>query len=56
MTEATTDETLTLATLRAGQRLRGLVPGQTVTLIAIDPIDAVPSSPPSTLSTGSPTG
>lgn len=28
-----------LATLRAGQRLRGLVPGQTVTLIAIDPID-----------------
>ena len=40
MTEATTDETLTLATLRAGQRLRGLVPGQTVTLIAIDPIDA----------------
>ncbi|GAA1808226.1 helicase-related protein [Nostocoides veronense] len=40
MTEATTDTTLTLATLRAGQRLRGLVPGQTVTLIAIDPIDA----------------
>ena len=40
MTEATTDETLTLATLRTGQRLRGLVPGQTVTLIAIDPIDA----------------
>ncbi|MBM7500906.1 superfamily II DNA/RNA helicase [Brachybacterium muris] len=40
MTEATADETLTLATLRAGQRLRGLVPGQTVTLIAIDPIDA----------------
>ena len=40
MTEATTDATLTLATLRAGQRLRGLVPGQTVTLIAIDPIDA----------------
>ena len=38
MTEATTDATLTLATLRAGQRLRGLVPGQTVTLIAIDPI------------------
>lgn len=26
--------------LRTGQRLRGLVPGQTVTLIAIDPIDA----------------
>ena len=40
MTEATTDATLTLATLRTGQRLRGLVPGQTVTLIAIDPIDA----------------
>lgn len=40
MTDATTDATLTLATLRAGQRLRGLVPGQTVTLIAIDPIDA----------------
>ncbi|OKL52252.1 type III restriction endonuclease subunit R, partial [Bowdeniella nasicola] len=40
MTEATTDATLTLATLRVGQRLRGLVPGQTVTLIAIDPIDA----------------
>ena len=40
MTEATTGTTLTLATLRAGQRLRGLVPGQTVTLIAIDPIDA----------------
>ena len=40
MTEASTDATLKLATLRAGQRLRGLVPGQTVTLIAIDPIDA----------------
>ena len=40
MTDATTETTLTLATLRAGQRLRGLVPGQTVTLIAIDPIDA----------------
>ena len=40
MTEAATDEPLTLATLRAGQRLRGLVPSQTVTLIAIDPIDA----------------
>ena len=39
MTGAKSDETLTLATLRAGQRLRGLVPGQTVTLIAIDPID-----------------
>lgn len=35
-----TEPALTLATLRAGQRLRGLVPGQTVTLIAIDPIDA----------------
>lgn len=35
-----TDTVLTLVTLRAGQRLRGLVPGQTVTLIAIDPIDA----------------
>lgn len=35
-----TDTILTLATLRAGQRLRGLLPGQTVTLIAIDPIDA----------------
>ncbi|WP_144831481.1 helicase-related protein [Kocuria rhizophila] len=40
MTEATTDGALTLATLRAGQRLRGLVPGQSVILIAIDPIDA----------------
>jgi len=40
VTDATTETTLTLATLRAGQRLRGLVPGQTVTLIAIDPIDA----------------
>ncbi len=40
MTEAPTDATLTLATLRAGQRLRGLMPGKTVTLIAIDPIDA----------------
>ena len=39
MTGAKSDETLTLATLRAGQRLRGLVLGQTVTLIAIDPID-----------------
>lgn len=34
------DAILTLATLHVGQRLRGLVPGQTVTLIAIDPIDA----------------
>ena len=39
MTGAKSDETLTLATLRAGQRLRGLLLGQTVTLIAIDPID-----------------
>ncbi|MGO2091692.1 MAG: helicase-related protein [Microbacterium gubbeenense] len=31
---------LTLDTLRSGQRLRGLVPGQAVTLIAVDPIDA----------------
>lgn len=36
----TTETSVSLATLRAGQRLRGLVPGQTVTLIAIDPIDA----------------
>ncbi|WP_182050945.1 helicase-related protein [Changpingibacter yushuensis] len=35
-----TDRTLTLAALRTGQRVRGLVSGQTVTLIAIDPIDA----------------
>lgn len=35
-----TESTPTLAALRVGQRLRGLVPGQTVTLIAIDPIDA----------------
>lgn len=35
-----TELPLTLAKLRAGQRLRGLVPGHTVTLIAIDPIDA----------------
>ncbi|MCE7482486.1 DUF3883 domain-containing protein [Microbacterium profundi] len=34
------EATVTLASLRAGQRLRGLVPGQTVTLIAIDPVDA----------------
>lgn len=39
MTGAKSDETLTLNTLRAGQRLRGLALGQTVTLIAIDPID-----------------
>lgn len=30
---------LTLSSLRAGQRLHGLAPGQIVTLIAIDPID-----------------
>lgn len=40
MAEAPTDEVITLATLRSGQRLRGLVPGQTITLIAIDPIDS----------------
>ncbi|WCC80378.1 helicase-related protein [Cutibacterium equinum] len=34
------DETLTLAKLRPGQRIRGLVPRQTITLIAIDPIDS----------------
>nr|WP_286982141.1 helicase-related protein [Corynebacterium sp. UBA5992] len=39
MAGAESDETLTLATLRAGQRLLGLALGQTVTLIAIDPID-----------------
>lgn len=39
MPEATADDSLTLATLCVGQRLRGLVPGQTVTLLAIDPID-----------------
>lgn len=41
MTTAPDDATtLSLSTLRAGQRLRGLVPGETVTLIAVDPIDA----------------
>ena len=40
MTEPTTESPLTLATLRAGQRLRGLVPGRAVTLIAMDPVDA----------------
>lgn len=40
MTEARSNDVLTLAILRAGQRLRGLVPGHTVTLIAINPIDA----------------
>lgn len=34
------DAAVQLTTLRAGQRLRGLVPGQTVTLVAVDPIDA----------------
>ncbi|WRS29197.1 helicase-related protein [Actinomycetaceae bacterium MB13-C1-2] len=34
-----TDPGLTLEALRAGQRLRGLVPGQTVTLVAVDPVD-----------------
>ena len=40
MSEPTTESPLTLATLRAGQRLRGLVPGRAVTLIAMDPVDA----------------
>ena len=41
MTNAPDDATtLSLSTLRAGLRLRGLIPGQTVTLIAVDPIDA----------------
>lgn len=31
-------ESVTLAALRAGQRLRGLIPGQVVTLVGIDPI------------------
>lgn len=35
-----TDAQLTLANLRSGQRLRGLVPNQMVTLVAIDQIDA----------------
>ncbi|MDO4645388.1 MAG: helicase-related protein [Propionibacteriaceae bacterium] len=30
---------LTLASLRVGQRLRGIVPGRMVTLLAVDPID-----------------
>jgi SNF2 family DNA or RNA helicase len=34
------EATVNLAALRAGQRLRGLMPGQTVTLIAVDPIDS----------------
>lgn len=40
MTEAAAEETLTLVTLRAGQRLRGVVQGQVVTLIAVEPVDA----------------
>ena len=39
MLEVTTDAPLNLAMLRAGQRLRGVIPGKTVTLIAVDPID-----------------
>lgn len=35
-----TESPLSLGSLSVGQRLRGLVPGHTVTLIAIDPIDA----------------
>jgi len=34
------DTPLSLAMLRAGQRLRGLIPGQAVTLVAVDHIDA----------------
>ncbi len=34
------DVPVTLSTLRPGQRLRGVLPGQTVTLIAVDSIDA----------------
>lgn len=34
------DAAMTFAQLHAGQCLRGLVPGQDVTLIAIEPIDA----------------
>lgn len=33
------DATLTLAQLRSGQRLRGLIPGRVVALVAVDPID-----------------
>lgn len=32
--------TMTLAMLRVGQRLRGLLPDRAVTLLAVDPIDA----------------
>ena len=39
MLEVTTEAPLNLAMLRAGQRLRGVIPGKTVTLIAVDPID-----------------
>lgn len=35
-----TDVTVGLAELHAGQRLRGLAPGQVVTVVAVDPIDA----------------
>ncbi|SPF68482.1 Superfamilies 1 and 2 helicase C-terminal domain profile [Propionibacterium ruminifibrarum] len=34
-----TDTILSLGALHAGQRLRGLVPGQVVTVVAVDPID-----------------
>ena len=34
-----TDTILSLGALRAGQRLRGSVPGQVVTVVAVDPID-----------------
>lgn len=37
--EVESEATMTLAQLHAGQRLRGLIPGQDVSLIAIDPID-----------------
>jgi hypothetical protein len=31
--------TVTLASLRAGQRLRGILPGQPVTLVGVSPLD-----------------
>lgn len=34
-----TDAILSLGALHVGQRLRGLVPGQVVTVVAVDPID-----------------
>lgn len=37
--EVESEATMTLAQLHAGQRLRGLIPGQDVSLVAIDPID-----------------